>query len=132
MTGRPETPASDKNFRSQREVRILRALPAQLAHSERLQRAFQIKQIERSTATAAPVCLTLERPAEQKRDAPSFRSIGRQKNATDFKKSHTFRTRPQVALERAEQAREKTRTKRNMIFTERIAQLDRSHRETRA
>ena len=71
-------------------------------------------------------------PQKSKRETPNFSSVGRKKNAAEFEEPHAFRARAEIARERAKQTGKQTRPQRDMVFAQRIAQLERFPDKARA
>ena len=74
----------------------------------------------------------LGRAAKKHTKSSNFLAVRRKKNPADLEKSHTFRSRPDVSLQRRQQTGNQTRPQRDVIFAERIAQLDRFPGKARA
>ena len=120
-----------ENFRGQGELRALQTTQCHFAQTGRLQRSFEIMEIELPGTTAAPLHPTVGLAAEEQTKPANFLAVRRTKNPSDLKKPHAFRTCANVSLKRRHQTGNQTRPQRDMIFTQRIAQLDRFPDKTR-
>ena len=115
--------ANANSGRSRRRV-------ASLRRDRRLKRSFEIKKIEladrwrHASAAGRP-----PRRKEAAQGAEFPRRVGGQEDPSDLEKPHTFRTCANVSLKRRHQAGNQTRPQRDMIFAQRIAQLDRFPRQ---
>ena len=89
----------------EREARIFRALQTQLAEAERLDRAFQIEEIELALRAAAPMRLAFDRPGKAEAERAFLVRIRRQKSTPDFEKPNAVRAGAKVAREHVEQTR---------------------------
>ena len=85
-----------------------------------------------SRLRAAPVRLALRGAAQKQRKPADFLAVRRKKNPADLEEPHALRARANVAFQGGEQARHEAGPERDVIFAQRIAQLDRFPGKARA
>src|SRR5437660_7143922 len=92
---------------------------------ERFDCAFQIDKIELPFLTRSPMGRACHFPPQQDSKAAFFFSRRWNENTAQLENCDALRARANVSLKRREQARNQTWSQRDMIFAQRIAQLDR-------
>src|SRR5712664_2590261 len=116
------------NFEREREVRKF-PWPKRQIWNNALQRALEVEQVEAAARLCSPIPCARNISPEQNSEMPFFLSGRRDKRAPDFKDRDGLGSGANISFEHFEQAADQARPQRDMIFAQRIAQLDRAFTE---